>query len=114
MMTGSMKWQMIIPPVKDKSGGEMTYTKVKEEVVQRIYIKINIMEEKRDERKESENQSNGNTENKNVTLNDPGAAVVDYGRASQGNMENQQEGRTIGKGQGNQSAGKNEDKNTSR
>ncbi len=72
------------------------------------------MAENRDERREQGKGSSSNTENKNETLNDPGAAVVDYGRASQGNMENQQEDRAIDAGKGNQSADKNEDKNTSR
>ena len=72
------------------------------------------MAEKRNERREQENDSNRNTDNKNESLNDPGAAVVDYGRASQGNMENQQEGRVEKSGKGNQSGDKNEDKHSSR
>ena len=87
----------------------MTYTKVKEELILKTYIKINIVAEKRDEQREPGKDSTSNTENKNVTLNDPGAAVVDYGRASQGNMENQQGDRATSTGKRNKSGHKNED-----
>ena len=56
------------------------------------------MPENQSKESELENNSTRSTENKNVSLNDPGAAVVDYGRASQGNMENQQEQRSSGDG----------------
>jgi hypothetical protein len=62
------------------------------------FIKINIMPENQSKGSELENNSTRSTENKNETLNDPGAPVVDYGRASQGNMESQQEQRSAGQG----------------
>lgn len=65
------------------------------------------MSEKQSNESELENNSKETTENKNVTLNDPGAPVVDYGRASQGNMESQQERRTSEHGMDKDSADKN-------
>jgi hypothetical protein len=62
------------------------------------FIKINIMPENQSKGSELEHNSTRSTENKNETLNDPGAPVVDYGRASQGNMESQQEQRSSGEG----------------
>ncbi|HJW16796.1 MAG TPA: hypothetical protein VJ499_06740 [Flavisolibacter sp.] len=56
------------------------------------------MSEKQSKGSELENGSNRTNDNKNVTLNDPGAPVVDYGRASQGNMESQGERSTSATG----------------
>jgi hypothetical protein len=67
------------------------------------------MSEKQTKGSDLENNSNRTPENKNVTLNDPGAPVVDYGRASQGNMENQQERRTSERGMDKESGDKNND-----
>jgi hypothetical protein len=71
------------------------------------FIKINIMPENQSKGSELENNSTRSTENKNETLNDPGAPVVDYGRASQGNMESQQEQRSSGQGMERDSKNKN-------
>jgi hypothetical protein len=71
------------------------------------FIKINIMPENQSKGSELENNSTRSTENKNETLNDPGAPVVDYGRASQGNMESQQEQRSSGQGMERDSENKN-------
>jgi hypothetical protein len=71
------------------------------------FIKINIMPENQSKGRELENNSTRSTENKNETLNDPGAPVVDYGRASQGNMESQQEQRSSGQGMERDSENKN-------
>ena len=67
------------------------------------------MSEKQTKGSDLENNSNRTPENKNVTLNDPGAPVVDYGRASQGNMENQQERRTSERGMDKESGDENND-----
>jgi hypothetical protein len=71
---------------------------MKGEILLMTFIKINIMPENQSKGRELENNSTRSTENKNETLNDPGAPVVDYGRASQGNMESQQEQRSSGEG----------------
>jgi hypothetical protein len=71
------------------------------------FIKINIMPENQSKGRELENNSTRSTENQNETLNDPGAPVVDYGRASQGNMESQQEQRSSGQGMERDSKNKN-------
>lgn len=65
------------------------------------------MPENQSKGSELENNSTRSTENKNETLNDPGAPVVDYGRASQGNMESQQEQRSSGQGMERDSKNKN-------
>ena len=65
------------------------------------------MPENQSKGSELENNSPRSTENKNETLNDPGAPVVDYGRASQGNMESQQEQRSSGQGMERDSKNKN-------
>ena len=65
------------------------------------------MPENQSKGSELENNSTRSTENKNETLNDPGALVVDYGRASQGNMESQQEQRSSGQGMERDSKNKN-------
>jgi hypothetical protein len=71
---------------------------MKGEMLLMTFIKINIMPENQSKESELENNSTRRTENKNETLNDPGAPVVDYGRASQGNMQSQQEQRSSGDG----------------
>jgi hypothetical protein len=73
------------------------------------FIKINIMPENQSKGSELENNSTRSTENKNETLNDPGAPIVDYGRASQGNMESQQEQRSSGSGMEKDSKNRNND-----
>jgi hypothetical protein len=73
------------------------------------FIKINIMPENQSKGRELENNSTRSTENKNETLNDPGAPVVDYGRASQGKMESQQEQRSSGSGMEKDSKNRNND-----
>ena len=67
------------------------------------------MPENQSKGSELENNSTRSTENKNETLNDPGAPVVDYGRASQGNMESQQEQRSSGQGMERDSKNRNND-----
>lgn len=66
------------------------------------------MSEKKSRGSESGNESNRINDNKNETLNNPGAPVVDYGRASQGNMESQSERSMPGSGTDKNTGDKND------